>query len=501
MSFLRRLAGRPDSASAASDAVTQLRTHPALRRLRPLPPRPTFADWQRLSSEERSALYEPQIDAIRSLSREEQDELRRLIRAAGQSRDPSAVPVLAKIWRTCPASPIRDAAGHALLATRSNEAVSVLWDTRTDWDRMPAHLAVRARLVADPARGVALAEQLLAEADGGDATSARLLDELLRLLAPSSFGANGRQGWTEPDAVDWLRDEERWLDFAVRLRSHPKFGEPARSVLRYQPQDRVQQALAREPAPSPGVHRQPRPVQPWLQRYRAGEHDAVWKELAALGPIVEPAIRDEAERVADDTMRRVAVAMSELARRLESLGYPLRPQPSPDPEVEARLEGLADVAGGPVPISLAAFWRIVGGVDLGPIENADLPDWMPTEQTWLEKLDPVVVEPLREAWYSVEEWQEDLAENLAEVVGPLEISIAPDRLHKLNISGGAPYAIRLPDASADPRIRWLEEEPQLLPYLRRAVQGGGFAGVSPDEHVSPRWSRVVAELTRDLPSF
>ena len=95
MSFLRRLAGRPDSASAASDAVTQLRTHPALRRLRPLPPRPTFADWQRLSSEERSALYEPQIDAIRSLSREEQDELRRLIRAAGQSRDPSAVPVLA----------------------------------------------------------------------------------------------------------------------------------------------------------------------------------------------------------------------------------------------------------------------------------------------------------------------------------------------------------------------------------------------------------------------
>jgi hypothetical protein len=126
---------------------------------------------------------------------------------------------------------------------------------------------------------------------------------------------------------------------------------------------------------------------------------------------------------------------------------------------------------------------------------------MPTEQRWLEKLDPLVVDPLREAWYSVEEWQEDLVENLPEVVGPLEISIAPDRLHKSNISGGPPYAIRLPDASADPRIRWLEEEPHLVPYLRRAVQGGALAGVSPAQHVSSGWSSIVGELTRDVPSF
>jgi hypothetical protein len=47
---------------------------------------------------------------------------------------------------------------------------------------------------------------------------------------------------------------------------------------------------------------------------------------------------------------------------------------------QARLAELADIAGGPVPISIAAFWRIVGGVDLAPIEDADLPDRMPTEQ-------------------------------------------------------------------------------------------------------------------------
>lgn len=227
----------------------------------------------------------------------------------------------------------------------------------------------------------------------------------------------------------------------------------------------------------------------------------MWEELAALGPIVETAIRDEAERVAEETMRRAATAITELVNRLGSLGYPLRPRRDPDPEIEARLAELAEVAGGPVPISIAAFWLIVGAVDLAPIEDEDLPDWMPADQGWLEKLDPLVVDPLRDAWYSVEEWQEDLAKNLPEVVGPLEVAIAPDRLHKLNISGGPPYAIRLPDASADPRIRWLEEEPHLVAYLRRAVQRGGFAGVSADQPVSPQWSRVVIELTRDLPGF
>jgi hypothetical protein len=220
-----------------------------------------------------------------------------------------------------------------------------------------------------------------------------------------------------------------------------------------------------------------------------------------LGPIGEPAIREEAGRVANETMRRAAAAIEELARRLASFGYPLRPQPVWDPQIEDRITQLAEVAGGPVPISIAAFWRVVGGVDLAPIEDADWPDWLPTDQGWQEKLDPLVVDPLREAWYSVEEWLEDRAENLPEVVGPLEAAIAPDRLHKVNISGGPPYAIRLPDASADPPIRWLEGEPRLVPYLRRAVSGGGFAGVRPGQPVSAAWTRVVTELTRDLPRF
>jgi hypothetical protein len=144
---------------------------------------------------------------------------------------------------------------------------------------------------------------------------------------------------------------------------------------------------------------------------------------------------------------------------------------------------------------------VIGAVDLAPIEDADLPACLPAEQGWLEKLDPLVVIPLRDAWFSVEEWQDELVENLPEVVGPLDLAIAPDRLQKMNISGGPPYAIRIPDASADPPIRWLENEPRLVPYLRRAIRGGGFAGVRPDQPVPPTFARVVAELTRDLPSF
>ena len=184
---------------------------------------------------------------------------------------------------------------------------------------------------------------------------------------------------------------------------------------------------------------QERATRPWLQRYLAGERVAVWEELEALGPILEPAIREEAKRVGDETMRRVAEVIGELGVRLVSVGYPLRRQPAEDPEVGARIARLTVVAGGPVPISIAAFWRVVGAIDFAPIQDADLPDWMPTDVRWLVKIDPLVVDRLHDAWYSVREWQDELDAAPAEV-GSLELTIAPDRFHKVNVSGGPALA-------------------------------------------------------------
>ena len=61
--------------------------------------------------------------------------------------------------------------------------------------------------------------------------------------------------------------------------------------------------------------------------------------------------------------------------------------------------------------------------------------------------------------------------------------------------------LRLPDASADPVVRRLEGEPGFVAYLRRAVRGGGFAGLAPGRAPSPEWATVIARLTRDLPRF
>ena len=242
-------------------------------------------------------------------------------------------------------------------------------------------------------------------------------------------------------------------------------------------------------------------MQPWLERYLAGEHEGVWDELVALGPIVEPEIRAEAERVAEGTMQRAAAAFTELLLRLECSATRSVSNRNGTPRSRIEFDSCAVVAGGPVPISIAGFWRVVGSIDLAPIEDAEWPEWLPTDPPWQERLDPMVVHPLRDVWFDVDDWLADRAGNLSEVVGPLEVSIAPDRLHKVNISGGPPYAIRLPDASVDAPIRHLEAEPYLIPYLRRAAQRGGFSGVSATEPVTPAWTRVIAELTRDLPRF
>jgi hypothetical protein len=58
--------------------------------------------------------------------------------------------------------------------------------------------------------------------------------------------------------------------------------------------------------------------------------------------------------------------------------------------------------------------------------------------------DPLEVIDLSDAWFGVEEWQNESAGLHPEIAGPLELAISADYLHKANISGGAPYCIWLP---------------------------------------------------------
>jgi hypothetical protein len=150
--------------------------------------------------------------------------------------------------------------------------------------------------------------------------------------------------------------------------------------------------------------------------------------------------------------------------------------PGPAPDVEDRLKELEQATGTPAPPALAAYWRIVGTIDLVPRDtwNAPFPTGVPGQLT---VADPLEIIDLTEGWFSVEQWQEESAELHPELAGPVELAIAADYLHKANISGGAPYSVWLPYTGADPLVRDEVHCLSFTDYLRRAFAGKGFLGL------------------------
>lgn len=106
----------------------------------------------------------------------------------------------------------------------------------------------------------------------------------------------------------------------------------------------------------------------YLERYRAGEREAVWTELVALGDAVreEPLLSD-ARAVARETMTRARRNVETIVARLRELGYrfasPGQEIVPPDAALLARLDRL-EAAAGPLPLALRAFFEVVGSVDL-----------------------------------------------------------------------------------------------------------------------------------------
>ncbi len=93
-----------------------------------------------------------------------------------------------------------------------------------------------------------------------------------------------------------------------------------------------------------------------------------WREIRSHTSL-EGDFRDEVLAVADAAMRRVARNTDMLAERLHARGWrPLTPEacglrspPSADnDEIFSRIE---EVSGAPVPPTLLAFWKNVGGIN------------------------------------------------------------------------------------------------------------------------------------------
>jgi hypothetical protein len=210
----------------------------------------------------------------------------------------------------------------------------------------------------------------------------------------------------------------------------------------------------------------------FIQRYRGGEFEQVWNELQALGPAIrrEPYF-SQAQEVAAETMGRVRRNCEKIVSRLRGLGYSFgtypdgsrrsyigQPLTPPSEDVAAACAELVEQAG-TLPLSLAAFWQEVGSVDLVGMHPA-----------WPDGLDPLVVDPPEGALsFLCDEEEEDEG---------MFAGLAPDDLHKDNTSGGDPYGVRLPNASADFPFLYERHNLHFVPYLRLAVlRWGGFPGL------------------------
>jgi hypothetical protein len=239
----------------------------------------------------------------------------------------------------------------------------------------------------------------------------------------------------------------------------------------------------------------------YLERYLSGEHEQVWAELVAQGKAVraEPLYSD-AVAVARETMRRVRWNIETLIPRLRKIGYEFgygwldvrdrsfalnQPAAFSPPSAETRqlIIELERVAG-PLPLSLQAFYAVVGSVNF--VGTA------PTGWRIDENADPLYVYPIEDAVAEYTDWnvahQELAAADKAGNPGPFRVPIAPDYLHKYNISGGRWYNIALPNPAIDAELDAERHATTFVNYLRICFRWGGFPG----------WERIETRPDRDL---
>jgi hypothetical protein len=213
----------------------------------------------------------------------------------------------------------------------------------------------------------------------------------------------------------------------------------------------------------------------FLDRYASGEYERVWGDLVALGHEVRHAAYfGDAYAVAKETMRRVRRNVEVLVERLNRLGYEFaRPEAAHIPPGAGTAERIVamEESSGPLPLSLRAFYQVVGSVDFTQSRDQLVRYHRPEragaqDVQVLGEEDPLVVAPLTE-----------LAEEAASATGRVYFCFAADEFHKANYSGGENYHVWLPDPRADFEIVGMYGiDERFVEYLRATLSWGGFRG-------------------------
>jgi hypothetical protein len=239
-----------------------------------------------------------------------------------------------------------------------------------------------------------------------------------------------------------------------------------------------------------------------LSRYRDGHRDQVWQELRQLGCKVRESDQvEEAQLVCDEMARRARRNIEVIVGRLSQDGYRFHAnddQQSPERPFVPATAGAVEQADwlverfGAVPMTFLSWVRLVGDVWLVGTH----PRW-PTSAS----ADPLVVEAEGSRYpdssirtYFEDElanWNQWSSEDTA--AGLFVLPLAPDRLHKENVSGGPPYGIVLPDGCVDGLFVGETTMPFVC-YLNWVFRNGGF----PWPTTSHEQWRVKQALAQDL---
>jgi len=232
----------------------------------------------------------------------------------------------------------------------------------------------------------------------------------------------------------------------------------------------------------------------WVERYVNGEYESVWAEVLALGPRAsDPAFAADVDALARETMRRALRNVEALKSLLPSIGwrfhFPMSGPPTdhcvhapPGTDVHEKITVL-ETQCGPLPASIRAWWEVVGTVSFmrEPVDQLDEP--LP---------DPLVVAPIESVIAEFHEWAADPERRRLEP--RFRAPLAPDELHKDDISGGAPYELELPSSAADGVLLNEWHNATFVAYLREAFRWAGVPGWSRAPHTAARVAAIAREL-------
>jgi hypothetical protein len=208
----------------------------------------------------------------------------------------------------------------------------------------------------------------------------------------------------------------------------------------------------------------------YTELYLSGKTVETWDALGHLGDQVrqEPVYSD-AWRVATLTMQRCLNALEQLRDWLLKHGFSFNsdsPICPPVKNTSCLLDEL-EMRAGPLPLSLKAWWTIVGSIDFrGQFSG------------WPQYPDALVVYPITGTIGEYFDWKERCDEDGFEEAGPFGLMLSPDRFHKEGESGGPSYRIAVPSPSADAELLFEPHHTTFVNYLRICLKHGGYPGLA-----------------------